>query len=525
MKTLTRLAPAMALLAVLWTTVAGSATVAHPMLAQVTLGGEDDLVKLRGFDLTEARHGNAIDVVLWPGDEARLRATGLRYSIIDADLDATAAEPSVSMMYRFLEHYEADMRALASKYPSLVRLILAPHQTIEGRSVYGLEIAADVARRDGRPTSFVMGLHHAREWPSAELPMDFAIDLANGYGTDPRITALLDAVRVLIVPVVNPDGFVTSRGFPVDGREEMGIVAGGQGAYWRKNRRGVAAPLKQPIASYGVDPNRNYSFQWGSGKRTDVYADTSGNRLDQTYQGKEPFSEAETQNVRDLALGYNVTTLLTNHTYGNSVLWPWGYTNTDAPDRSKIVALGKSLASAARYIGMQSVNLYPTTGTTEDWAYATLGTIGFTMEHGSQFHGPYPTTMPAMRDRTRESFLRLVEAAADTSLHSVISGLVQDADGRPITAELRLTKTVQTPLWDQAPTSYETIAETIDVAMETDPDGAFTWHVNPSRRPIGSAGEVYTLRVSAPGFAAITMPVSVARGEALSLGTITLQPA
>ena len=69
--------------------------------------------------------------------------------------------------------------------------------SLEGRPIQGIEIAADVdATDDGRPVYVQLGAHHAREWPSAELPMEFAIDLVENYGTDSRITALLDDVRV-----------------------------------------------------------------------------------------------------------------------------------------------------------------------------------------------------------------------------------------------------------------------------------------------------------------------------------------
>ena len=54
----------------------------------------------------------------------------------------------------------------------------------------------------------MFGVHHAREWPSGEVNMEFALDLARGYGSDPRITSLLERVRVIVVPVINPDGFL-----------------------------------------------------------------------------------------------------------------------------------------------------------------------------------------------------------------------------------------------------------------------------------------------------------------------------
>ena len=56
-----------------------------------------------------------------------------------------------------------------------------------------------------------MGVHHAREWPSGEMAMEFAVDLVKNYGKNARITRLLKRARVIVVPVVNVDGFELSR--------------------------------------------------------------------------------------------------------------------------------------------------------------------------------------------------------------------------------------------------------------------------------------------------------------------------
>src|SRR3712207_8315942 len=74
-----------------------------------------------------------------------------------------------------------------------------------------VEIAAEVNADDGRPVYFVHGMHHAREWPSAETVLEFAHLLAQGYGSDERITSLLRRQRVVVVPMINVDGFVESR--------------------------------------------------------------------------------------------------------------------------------------------------------------------------------------------------------------------------------------------------------------------------------------------------------------------------
>ena len=104
-----------------------------------------------------------------------------------------------------------------------MRPITLPFKTNEGREVQGVEITSDVWNwRDGKPVYLQMGVHHAREWPSGEHAMEFAFDLAMNYGKDARITRLVDKVRTVVVPVVNPDGFNLSREAPVDLRDVTG---------------------------------------------------------------------------------------------------------------------------------------------------------------------------------------------------------------------------------------------------------------------------------------------------------------
>ena len=38
----------------------------------------------------------------------------------------------------------------------------------------------------------MIGVHHAREWPSGEMAMEFAYDLVKNYGSDAAITDLLN---------------------------------------------------------------------------------------------------------------------------------------------------------------------------------------------------------------------------------------------------------------------------------------------------------------------------------------------
>ena len=74
----------------------------------------------------------------------------------------------------------------------------------EGREIRGVVINAGGG---DKPAVLFNGTQHAREWISPPTTMYIADTLADGYGVDPTITALLDKVEVIVIPVVNPDGY------------------------------------------------------------------------------------------------------------------------------------------------------------------------------------------------------------------------------------------------------------------------------------------------------------------------------
>jgi hypothetical protein len=420
--------------------------------------------------------------------------------------------------YRHLADYNAEMVELAEKNPSLVRHFEMPRPSLEGRTIYGLEIAADVKADDGRPIFYMDAVHHAREWPASEFTMIYAHYLLENYGKDPKITSLLKKARVILVPVVNVDGFNYSResvtSINQQARNGTSLLGGGNGfeGYWRKNRRsltGVTVPGAQvnPEA-HGVDPNRNYAYLWG-----DNQGGSSGTLVDQTYRGEAPFSEPEVANVRDIILSRSVTGVITNHTVQASVLRAGG---GDAPDEPILVKVGQEIADLLGFMNNATVG-YPTTGTTDDWAYAAMGALGFTIEHGgSGFHCAYAECVGTPTDRTMKAFTIMFDVAADARYHSVITGRV--ASGK---AKLTLTKTFKTPLSEGNPLGKDSVTEKIKMSIPTASNGSFEWHIGQSNRPYEHKIEYYTLTITAGGKTK-TMKITVDRGERLNLGTINL---
>ncbi|GAB3247674.1 M14 family metallopeptidase [Nocardioides dilutus] len=482
------------------------------------------LLQSLGLDLTEHAGHDYVEVVVHsPADLRSIEAAGLTYDVRIPDLIKREAEnnlvnaayaasvdqsplPSGRDTYRTLADYNADMVDLAKANPKLVKHFALPRPSLDGRTVYGIEIGRNIHKRDrGRPTFLLMGLHHAREWPSGEMAIEFAFDLVNNFGKDKRITKLLRQARVIVIPVVNVDGFHLSRtdGELVDlnaANEHdptggTGVILGTPGrAYMRKNCRVVdgedtpdgscGALLATPGGyGHGVDLNRNYGGFWGGPGASTVQADP-------TYRGATAFSEPEIQNIADIVRNRQVTMMISNHTFSNLILRPNGVNPQtigsdglpvgDAPDEEALKALGAQMAAQNGYANIHGWQLYDTTGTTEDYTYNATGGFGYTFEIGAhEFHPPFPQVVDEYVGAgeyagkgLRESYLIALAHASDKKYSGVLRGK------GPKRATLRLTKTFQSPTWEGS------FADGVTSAIKLGRTGRFSWMVNPSTRPV-----------------------------------------
>ncbi|KAH8302226.1 hypothetical protein KR044_004254 [Drosophila immigrans] len=142
---------------------------------------------------------------------------------------------------------------------------------------------------------FIEAGTHAREWITVSTSLNCIYQLTERYT---RNIEVLRNLRFIIVPLVNPDGYEYSRT---------------KNRNWRKNRR----PHKG-TKFVGTDCNRNYDVFWESGP-----SKTQRN----TYKGERPFSEPETRAMRNIldSLSPNLLFFLSLHSYGQSIMYPWGY--------------------------------------------------------------------------------------------------------------------------------------------------------------------------------------------------------
>ena len=260
--------------------------------------------------------------------------------------------------YRTLTEYRARWQAIADLNPDLAGYSVAG-QSLEGRDIPVFVLNGD--GREGKPVFVINACQHAREWVSPAATTFMIEQLVSNYGSDARITRLLDELEWVFLPMVNPDGFDFSW---TDQR------------FWRKNKRVIDDRL------FGVDLNRNWEFEWGG-------LGSGASPASETYRGESPFSEPELvvyqgvlEGVRDRVVGH-----LDVHTYGQLVLSPWGFTGREPIDIAEMSELGDIFADGVRNstgaeyrVGPGATTLYLYSGNAADWFHGELGALSWTIE-------------------------------------------------------------------------------------------------------------------------------------------------
>lgn len=319
-----------------------------------------------------------------------LVAAGFR---VETDVEATLANARLASAeragmksipgfacYRTVEETEATMAALVADASGLAEIIdIGPSwRALNGGPGYQLKVlrATNRAIAGPKPTVFIMSSVHAREYTPAELSTRFVEQLIAGYGVDADATWLLDHHEVHALLQANPDGRK---------KAETGLS-------WRKN---VNTNFCGAGNSAGIDLNRNFPFEWGN------WNGSSGVACDSTFRGPAPASEPETQAITayvrsifqdrresplDAAADLDTTGVFFDvHSFSGLVLWPWGFNESLAPNATALQVLGRRLAWFNTYTPQAAVGLYPTDGTTDDFAYGELGVPAFTFELGTAF--------------------------------------------------------------------------------------------------------------------------------------------
>ncbi|CAD0202529.1 unnamed protein product [Chrysodeixis includens] len=127
------------------------------------------------------------------------------------------------------------------------------------------------------------------------------------------------------------------------------------------------------FVSYFLCKNHNYGF---GEKGDEGSSDDPGNIF---YRGPKAFSEPETAAVRNAIVEAKTTfkVYLSFHSYGEVIIFPWGYTSDPCPDYVELLEGGTAMAKAIHQVsghtykvGSTKDLMYYAAGTSIDWTYA-----------------------------------------------------------------------------------------------------------------------------------------------------------
>ncbi|MEK7727240.1 MAG: M14 family zinc carboxypeptidase [candidate division KSB1 bacterium] len=335
------------------------------------------LQKFLALDLDVAEidpQQNAFEIIATPADRERLVSLGVRYATLNDNLETFAlALRAQGYLDHFHDYAETltELQLAEALHPSLVQLVdigdsWEKTQGLADRDIWAVKISDNVQAEENEAEVLIIGNHHAREIITPETVLDFMNYLLQNYGGDPYVTHLVNHRQIWLVPILNPDG--------LDHVHQNDL-------WWRKNRR------RNANGTFGVDLNRNYAFKWGY---DNIGSSPSGGSS--TYRGAAPFSEPETAALRDFVNAHRFRASLSYHSYGNLLIYPWGYIAQHTPEHASFVALADSMVTYHGYkagLGVETV-FYTTNGDSDDWLYGEQTTknkiFAMTPEVGNAFH-------------------------------------------------------------------------------------------------------------------------------------------
>jgi len=391
------------------------------------------------YDVASYKPGEYLDIVVTGTIYEQLLARGLNISITQ-----TEEQLKNNLRTRELDGYTTcdevseQLLLLSVLYPEICELYVLGdtwgktyYNDGEGndnyfpydQEIWGLKVSDNVSMEEDEPNIYYTGAHHAREPISTEVTMAVLDHIVANYGTDPTITDNVDNTQIWFIPMVNPNG----RRLVID---EVDV-------WWRKNIRdnnenGQLDEEDNGDYVDGVDPNRNYGFEWGLVGASDLWEN-------QTYHGPEPLSEPGNQVMEELINSRHFVAGINYHSHGELILFPFGYNDgTVAPDQEALEELAVEMAEQipsldyGHYTPEAAWLLYPCMGTMDDHAYGTKGIFSFTIELATQFIPPAEQVPEICEDNLNAALTLL-----NRSSHSILTGhITNNSTGQPLVAEI-----------------------------------------------------------------------------------------
>lgn len=378
------------------------------VVLDVVVSGDDDVQTLidAGYLITSVS-GDHATLFATLDEMAQLLSDG--YIVTEIGEDGTGPAPTPGAkglgVYHDYAALTAELQAYAAAHPDIARLT-SLGQSVQGRELWAIKITDNPDTEEDEPEFKYVSTMHGNEFVGVEMCLYFIDRLLTDYGTDARITDLVDSTELWIVPLMNPDGreipqrlnangFDLNRSFPEFPVDYMDTAFDGE-----------------PLGEDGRPPEVQHIMRWTADNSFVLSANFHTGALVVNYPydhevGIPSGSEAVSPDdllFQDLSLRYSLAN-------------PSMVVSTDPPDTVNGIVNGSDWFAVAD--GMQ------------DWNYRYAACNEVTIELSSTFI-PAEGSLPTFWAENEESMLSYVEGA-----QIGIRGIVTDATtGDPVWAKV-----------------------------------------------------------------------------------------
>jgi hypothetical protein len=420
-----------------------------------------------------------------------------------------SAQVALDPRYHTYEEIVEEIFALQAAYPDTVMveqigMTLGADPYQDPLPIYAVKVSDNVTVDEDEPEILYLGPCHAEEILGIEVNMWMLNELLTYKNVAP-FSVWIENLEIWIVPQYNPEG--------------LQVVMDDWDETYRKNKRdnnlngifdfepGSGGDID------GVDPNRNYDFNWIHGNEFGVGSQEEWNDY---YRGPAPFSEGETQVIRDFIAQHHFIYSIAWHSSRTGQLSEEVYYSFNWAGVKPCVDfdLHTSIASnvANRILKQGSVGEYydfsaktGRYGGANDWFYKAYGNVQLLIECGTQDIQPTNDPPLYLIDDTcvrcsNGAYWLLRRALGYNADAAILTGHITDAvTGDPLQARY-LVDEKEEPFFDPR--------------FSDEPYGRF-W------RPISTG--TYTLRINKKGYEEHTETVTV-NNSSWTTSNVQLQP-
>ncbi|MFL3027346.1 MAG: M14 family zinc carboxypeptidase [Candidatus Neomarinimicrobiota bacterium] len=335
-----------------------------------------------------------------------------------------------------------DSLTQVNDFDSEFRVYQIGYSEMEELPIYAVKISDNVEFKEDEPRVLFVGQLHAEEILGVEAVLELILLMLDPPPEQiQHMNIIKQNIETWIIPTLNPEG--------------LNVVHNGLDISFRKNKKDFSplGPWPNNYFDYdsavgedidGVDLNRNFDFNWVFGD-TFMEPDPSDYAAHYDYyRGLNPWSEAETRVLRDLAIENNFLFSIIWHSarsgrFSEKVFSPWNWNgDKKTPDDASIKLIGNQVAE--RIIKENSSESYQSSystsrrGNAHDWFYQATGTFQYLIECGTANLQPDSALVEDTIDRLIPGMLYLLDRAIGyNTVACQITGIISNAEtGSPL---------------------------------------------------------------------------------------------